>query len=152
ARDRGIEELQSEERAVLDQKRTVAALLLDLFADFPKHPPQRVGLVERRPQRAVPTDARSLKGSRVEGYAREGRHEVARLLGRLEVAARVHAYQHGGDLEQRIRCGIEAAGLDIDDDRQKAAEPLRDQRRRRVLASGRSLARCRVLAPRRSLA
>ena len=39
-----------------------------------------------------------------------------------ERAVAAHLDEHGGDLEQRVGLGIEAAGLDVDDHGQEAAK------------------------------
>jgi hypothetical protein len=39
-----------------------------------------------------------------------------------EQAVSIHADHDCGDLEERVPLGVEARGLDINDDRQKAAE------------------------------
>src|SRR5690606_13287702 len=122
-----VQELQVEEGVVPDENRPVALLLPDLLADLLKQPAQRVRLVERGPQRMVRIDAGDLQRRGLEIRARKRLHEIAPPLGRLEVAVLVHAHDDGRDLEQRVRRGVETAGLDVDDDRQEASEPLRDR-------------------------
>src|SRR5690606_26291254 len=67
--------------------------------------------------------------------------EVAKLVGRLQLAVLVHAHEDRRDLEQRVGRRIEAAGLDVDDDRKEAAEPLRDGRAGRLLGGRRLIVR-----------
>src|SRR5688572_33040092 len=53
------------------------------------------------------------------------------MLCGLEIAGSVEPHEHGGNLEKRIRGAIEAARLDVDDDRHEAAEARRERSRRR---------------------
>ena len=75
----------------------------------------------------------------IEPRAFERLDDVAMLIRRLEIAGCVEAHEHGGDLEQRVGRAIEAAGLDVDDHGQEAAEARRDRRQRRFVDG-----RCRL--------
>ena len=48
----------------------------------------------------------------------------------MDHAFLVHAHDDGRDFEQRVALDVEAAGLDVDDDREEAAETLGDAGRR----------------------
>ena len=55
-------------------------------------------------------------------------HVIAQRGSGSQLAHRRHLDQHRGDLEQRVGLRIEAAGLDVDHDRQEAAEAVGDAR------------------------
>jgi hypothetical protein len=44
-----------------------------------------------------------------------------------ETAILILLDDYGGNFEQRIRVGVETAGFDVDDDRQKTAKTFRDR-------------------------
>ena len=66
-------------------------------------------------------------GSRLR--ALEGLHVIASVTPRREPAVRADLDQHRRDLQQRVGARIESAGLDVDHDRQEAAEAARHQQR-----------------------
>ena len=106
-------------------------------------------LVHRRAQRMERVYARDLQRRGIEPGAFERLHEVAMVAAELEVPRRIEAHEHGRDLEQRVRCAVEAAGLDVDDHGQEPAKPRRD-RRQRLVGRGRRVLRAHVVSRRAS--
>ncbi len=122
ARDRGVQEIQIEERVVTHQHGARAVGGAHRAAHFAENPLQRILLGDRRPQRMMRIDAghRERRGFQVR--PRKRRDVVAMCFAAGQRAVAAHLDEHGGDLEQRVRLRVEAAGLDVDHHRQKAAK------------------------------
>ena len=123
AGDRGIQKAQVESGVVSDQDRAPAVIAAHGMADFAKDPLQGVALGQRRPQRMKGIDARDRQRGWVQAAALEGPARGTRCVApRRSVPSPIHVDEHRGDLEQRIGGGVKAAGLDVDRDRQVAAQ------------------------------
>ena len=117
-----VEKAQIECGVVTDQDRTLAAVVPHGFADIAEHALQGIPFVDRRTQRVIRVDAVDGQRCRIEIGTFEGLDVETDRRTTFELPGVAKFDQHGGDLEQCISLGIEATGLDIDDDRQKAAE------------------------------
>src|SRR5688500_3024558 len=128
APDRRVEEAEVERRVVSDQDRALAIVGAHRRTHRPEHEFQCFLLRHGAAQRMVRIDAGDLESPRVEFGPREcldmGRDD--RL--RMQETFLVHAHADGRDLEQGMALAVEAAGLDVDDDRQETTKPVRHAR------------------------
>ena len=93
---------------------------------------QRVLLRNRGPQRMVRIDAVHRQRGRLHVRAGKRRDVIAVGFAARKAAVAAHLDQHRGDLQQRVGLRIEAAGLHVDDHRQKAAKARREGDRRQL--------------------
>ena len=89
---------------------------------------ERELFIERGAERMRRVDAGDFECTRVDVRAGK-RHDVGRhRLATHDIADRIHHDRHCRDFQQCIAVGVETASLDVDHDREKAAETL-DQTR-----------------------
>jgi hypothetical protein len=113
------------ENGVAHQDGPRAVRLADGAPHFAEHALQGVPLVDRRPQGMIGIDAVDRERCRVHVGALERLDVIPKRLVSAQLAVVVELQQHGGDLQQCVRAGIEAAGFDVHYDGQEAAEAVR---------------------------
>ena len=122
ARDRGIDESQIEMRVVADQDRALAVVVAHRVAYVREDVVQRIVFGLGEPKRMMDVDAGHLERLRIDrGAIRRLDMRVDRASGH-QAPVVVQIQRDRGDLQQCMATGFEAAGFDIDDDRQEAAE------------------------------
>jgi hypothetical protein len=122
ARHRGIQEIQIERGIVTHQHGARAVGIADRSAHFAKDALQRIVFLDGRTQWMMGVNAVDRQRGGFHIRAGEGRHVKAVSLAARQAAVGAHFHQHGGNFQQRIGLGIEAAGFDIHHHGQKAAK------------------------------
>jgi hypothetical protein len=87
---------------------------------------QRFALDLRCPKRVPGIDPGDLEGAGIDARTGKGLDMGRNGLARKQSTVDIHVNHDGADFEQRIGGGLEASGLDIDHDRQEAAEAVSD--------------------------
>ena len=122
-----VDEAEVEGGVVADENRARAFLLFLVGADFVEEALRRFVFVIGRAQRVVGVDAGDFQRFGVDVGAGKGVDVVVDGVGAAKTLVFVEVDQHGGEFEQRVFFGVKAAGLDVNDDRQEAAEALADK-------------------------
>ena len=122
ARDRGVQEIQIEERVVPHQHRARAVRGAHGIAYLAKYSLQRVLLRDRRPQRMMRIDAVHRQRRGLQFGPGKRRDVIAMSLAAPQGPVAAHLDEHRGNFQQGVRLRVEPAGFNIDHHRQKTAE------------------------------
>jgi hypothetical protein len=107
---------------VAHEDRAAAAVVADGGADFAEDALQGVGFVDGGAQRVKGVDAVHFERDGIHARAFEGLHVEGVALAAADTTVGCDIDDHGGDLQQRVGARVEAAGFNVDDDGQEAAE------------------------------
>lgn len=123
-----IEKAQVKCGVVADEYRTITALFADRAPDFTEYALQRIALVDGGPQWVIGIDPVYRKRCRIHVGSGKRLDVVTMCFTAPQHTVFAEFDKYGGNLEQRIRLRVEAAGFYVDDDRQEAAEAFRHDR------------------------
>ena len=107
-----------------EQNGALAAVALDVLAHIPKEFAESLFFADGSAVAVVQIDAGHLQGSLVDGGTGKRLHRPAQPLVDAKFSV-MKAERHGGNVENPVPVGIEAAGFDIDRHGQKPAEAAR---------------------------
>ncbi|OPZ12157.1 MAG: hypothetical protein BWZ07_01499 [Alphaproteobacteria bacterium ADurb.BinA280] len=122
AADGGVQKAEIEGGVMANQNRALAAMTLGSGTNGREQMIERLPLIQCATKRVADIDASDFQRSRIDLRAEEWVDMRGDDFAGIDGAVVLHFDRNCGNFQQRMPFGIEAAGFDIDHDRQESAK------------------------------